>query len=241
MEIYFIRHAQSENNYLWDTTGTGENRFEDPDITEIGMEQVEFLCKFLKEKNNHELYSPKDYHNRKGFNFSHIYSSPFLRAAKTAWGVAQSMDMPIEFWVDLHEGGGVWLAKAEEAEPEGLPGKPRYFFEKNFPGAILPDDLTAAGWWNKPFEKPEERGIRAERVIQKLMSNHSQEDTIALFSHANFFNHFIAKITGRDRVDGVWFNMNNTGIARFDIELIDNRIDIVYVNKVDFLPAHLIT
>jgi broad specificity phosphatase PhoE len=32
MQLYYIRHAQSENNDLWDRTGSDQGRSEDPKL-----------------------------------------------------------------------------------------------------------------------------------------------------------------------------------------------------------------
>ena len=48
MRLYYIRHAQSENNALWDQTGSDEGRKHDPSLTELGWEQAmraaHFVC-----------------------------------------------------------------------------------------------------------------------------------------------------------------------------------------------------
>ena len=40
MQLYFIRHAQSENNWLFARTGSFDGRHEDPGITHLGQQQA---------------------------------------------------------------------------------------------------------------------------------------------------------------------------------------------------------
>ena len=47
MRFYFIRHGQSENNALWDQTGSNSGRNYDPELTAIGREQAERLARFI--------------------------------------------------------------------------------------------------------------------------------------------------------------------------------------------------
>ena len=47
MQLYFIRHGQSENNALWDRAGPREERCPDPELTDLGHEQARRLARFL--------------------------------------------------------------------------------------------------------------------------------------------------------------------------------------------------
>jgi len=47
MQLYFIRHAQSINNALWQENGHNNGRKADPLITEIGKQQAERVGAFL--------------------------------------------------------------------------------------------------------------------------------------------------------------------------------------------------
>ena len=40
MQFYFIRHGQSTNNALWETTRSNKGRSEDPELSELGHLQV---------------------------------------------------------------------------------------------------------------------------------------------------------------------------------------------------------
>jgi broad specificity phosphatase PhoE len=46
MQLYFIRHGQSANNRLWDTTSSDEGRVEDPELTDAGQQQAKLVAQF---------------------------------------------------------------------------------------------------------------------------------------------------------------------------------------------------
>jgi 2,3-bisphosphoglycerate-dependent phosphoglycerate mutase len=240
MQVYFIRHAQSTNNELWERMGSGKGRSEDPELTEKGKKQIIELAKFVSKTPDQNLYDRRDHQNRYGFGFTHLYASPMVRALQTGLAVAQRINKPLSIWRDIHEGGGIFLEN-EAGEHEGLPGKPRRFFEKEYPQVILPDDLLEEGWWNRPFEPYENRRKRAELIWQRILSTHHQGDRVALFSHGGFFNYFMSWVLKQDLGEKAWFDINNVSISRFDINLETQRINIQYVNKTDFLPTELIT
>ncbi len=247
MQIYFIRHAQSENNHLYDINGTGAGRSEDPDLTKKGEQQLKYLRRFLSKKTDQlPSLNGKDYQNRTGFHFTHLYASPMVRAVKTGWEVAALFNLPLQLWVDLHEGGGIFQNNEGE-EPGNLPGKTSAYFSENYPGILLDEEITPEGWWNKPFEPWEGRPLRAERVWERLLTMHGPDDSIALFSHGGFYNHWLSVILGTVSVDDfslkekVFFELNNTGITRIDVNLEKNKFRIYYNNKIDFLPDDLIT
>ncbi len=240
MQVYFIRHAQSTNNALWDQNGSGKDRFDDPELTEMGKKQLTYLKKFMSAGIKDNPNGRKDYQNRYGYDFTHLYASPMIRALQTGLVVSETMNKPLTIWTEIHEGGGIFLEN-EEGELVGLPGKPKSFFEKEYPQVKLPEDMGENGWWNRPFEPYSNRMIRAEIVWKKILNSHKNDDRVALFSHGGFFNYFISYVLKRDLDEVSWFDMNNVGISRFDVDKDKNRFNVVYVNKTEFLPDGLIT
>lgn len=241
MQLYFVRHAQSENNLLWDKNGSGEGRSEDPGVTHSGLQQIKLLADFLSRNVIKSNNIPrKDYHNRFGFHFTHLYASPMIRATETGYAVARRLNIPLRLWVDLHEGGGIYLDK-ESGDTIGLSGQNQSYYLEKFPGILMDPLITENGWWNKPFEPVESRIDRAKRVVTTLKNRHSSEDVIAIFSHGGFFNYFLAEILNQNKSESTWIDLNNTGITRIDINDEIGRTNIVYINKVDHLPDNLIT
>ncbi|MCX6060166.1 MAG: phosphoglycerate mutase family protein [Chloroflexi bacterium] len=191
----------------------------DPYLTEMGIEQAKYLAKYLKEKQHITNDRVWNNQNQFGFGFTHIYTSLMERAV------------------------------ANEDKFSGLPGKPRSFFEKNFPELKLPNNLDESGWWNRPFESDEERQPRADNFFAELIARHADrqgqpEERIAIVSHGGFFVRLISsmlKLPWRQAAFDMksWFLLNNSSISRFDIR--DGEIMISYINQTRHLPAHLIS
>lgn len=239
MQLYFIRHGQSENNRLWEQTGSAAGRSEDPELTALGRQQAGYLAHFLSRKGNPPGRS--DQQNVAGFELTHLYCSLMLRAVQTGAIVAEALGLPLVAWPDWHEYGGIYLDDEVTGEPVGLPGKGRSYFERHFPALQLPPTVDETGWWNRPFETEAERPARAERVWRDLLARHGDTgDRVAVISHGGFFNYLLAHILGRPYGgDGCWFLMNNAALTRLD--MTDGEVRIVYTNRADFLPPELIT
>jgi 2,3-bisphosphoglycerate-dependent phosphoglycerate mutase len=253
MELYFIRHGQSKNNANWNHPGYQESP--DPTLTELGHEQARLLAEFLKK--HQTITADRDWNiqNRYGFGVTHIYTSLMERAAFTAAPIAQALDIPLVAWKEIHEEGGIFGREGkgsglkDRADAPGLPGRPRSFFTENFRTMTLPDDLDETGWWNRPFEKEEERQPRADQVFADLLSRHRDregqpEHRVVLVSHGGFFMRLLSAVLNlpwRQATLGLksWFLLNNCSLSRFDIR--ENEITVAYINRTDHLPDQLIT
>lgn len=247
MQLYFIRHGQSINNANIKNPHYQENS--DPYLTEIGLEQAEYLAAYLKEKQEITTDQSWNIQNEYGFGLTHIYTSLMERAPMTAIPTVRALgSVPFTAWVDIHEEGGIYAREAEK-KFQGLSGRPRSFFEKNFPELNLPADLDESGWWNRPFEGDEERQPRADKVLAELIERHGDqesqpEERIAFVSHGGFFVRLVSAMLKLPWRQGAldmksWFLLNNCSISRFDIR--EGNIMITYLNRVDHLPAHLVT
>jgi 2,3-bisphosphoglycerate-dependent phosphoglycerate mutase len=240
MQLYFIRHAQSINNALWDSTGTNIGRSEDPGITETGFRQAEILAGFLVQGSPSLPAFNGDLQNRAGFHLTHLYTSLMLRAVTTTAIISQRLGMRPAAWKDLHENGGIYLDDKVTGEPQGLPGKPRSYFERYFPELQLPADLGEEGWWNRPWESSEERTVRAKRFLQELLKRHGgTEDRVGVVSHGAFFNRLLGEILRLPTRDGLWFMLNNCAVTRIDFR--EDEVALIYTNRADFLPDDLVT
>jgi 2,3-bisphosphoglycerate-dependent phosphoglycerate mutase len=248
MQLYFIRHGQSINNANSGNPEYLENS--DPFLTETGLEQAEVLAKYLKEKQhigNNKVWNEQ---NQYGFGLTHIYTSLMERAVATAAPTVRALEtVPFSTWIEIYEEGGIYT-REKENRFNGLPGKPRSFYEKNFPELKLPDSYKESGWWNRPFEGDgEERQLRANKVFADLIARHGDregrsEERIAFVSHGGFFVRLVSamlKLNWRQAAHGMksWFYLNNCSISRFDIN--KEEITICYMNRVDHLPTYLIT
>lgn len=246
MELYFIRHGQSQNNARWDNPNYEESP--DPALTEIGHEQAGLLAEFLKKNQTITDENVWNIQNRYGFGLTHIYTSLMERAAYTAAPIAQALDIPLIAWKEIHEEGGIYN-RDKNSDVLTLPGRPRSYFTENFRTLTLPDDLDETGWWNRPFEAEEERQPRADQVFAELIARHKDQEgqpehRVALVSHGGFYMRLISailRLTWRQAALGMksWFILNNCSISRFDI--YKEEINIAYLNRTDHLPDHLIT
>jgi len=240
MRLYFIRHAQSENNAMWDQTGYDIGRSEDPVLTETGIRQAQVLAEFLAQDGHPSLNGQGSLPANLGIHITHLYSSLMERSVMTGTAVSNAIGIPLQGWLDLHETGGIYLWDDQKGERVGLPGKSPSFFRSRYPKFILPEEISASGWWNRPYEMDEELFPRARRVIDRILVQHGgTEDGVALVSHGGFFNIFMIALLGLDATTDIWFTMNNVGITRIDI--LPNRVKVVYTNRLDFLPPDLVT
>jgi len=245
MQLYFIRHGQSENNLLWDQTGSDAGRSSDPELTDVGRQQAAHLAAFLAAPGVAGGNSVAASHNLSGFHLTHLYCSPMLRAIETALPVARALGLPLVVWEDLHETGGIFYTDVETQAQIGLPGTTRAGFVARFPELLLPEGDWDSGWWNRPFEPYAERPLRARRVLQTLLERHGDtDDRVAMVSHAGFYNHLLRAILDLPAEAPVWLELQNTAVTRIDFQpemLPLEPIRLVYTNRVDFLPKSLLT
>jgi 2,3-bisphosphoglycerate-dependent phosphoglycerate mutase len=239
MQLYYLRHGQSENNALWSHTGSNKGRSEDPPLTEIGLKQAWRLAEFLAERPS-AASDGRDPQNLAGFGITHLYCSLMIRSVETGTAIAEALGLPLVAWLDLHETGGIFVEDEGTGEPVGLSGRNRAFFEEHYPQLVLPEEVRQGGWWNRPFEDRSQRPSRARRVYRDLVERHgTTDDRVALVSHGGFYNYLMTAILGLPSVDDQWFAMNNCAITRID--LTDEWTVVAYTNRTDFLPDEWIT
>lgn len=247
MQLYFIRHGQSENNAAY---ARGETRaHSDPELTELGHQQASHLADFLSQNHTSISQDHSDPQNLRGFHFTNLYCSLMVRAVATGAHLAKALNLPLTAWPEIHEEGGIFWQEVPDGPKTGLPGKTRSYFQAHYPELLLPDDLDEHGWWNRPFEKLEECPLRARRVLEALLARHGDqqdqpEHKVALVSHGGFFMHLMTRILNLSWREAAldyqfWFLMNNCAITRLDF--VDGEVGILYSNRVGFLPAKLVT
>lgn len=242
MELYFVRHGQSENNRLYDRTGSSLGRVADPELTPTGVRQAENVAAFLANAGDADapITERRDLQNVTGFAITHCYTSLMVRAVATGHTIAEALDLPLLTWIDLHESGGMYLHDEETKVTTSQPGKSRTYLREHYPRLVLPEAVTEAGWWNRPFESEEDRAPRARDVVSDLLGRHGgTEHRVVVVSHGGFFNHLMRAIFALPESDDYWFAVNNASITRVDF-VEEGRI-LAYMNRVDFLSGDLIT
>ncbi len=248
MQLYFIRHAQSENNALWARTQSSKGRLADPPLTELGRQQGATLGTFLAQPytadENGRLF---DFHNHTGFGFTHVYCSMMVRAMETASFITNALNLPLVARDDLHEIGGIWQEDETTGERVGQSGKGRSELQSLFPNVTIPDHISEAGWWQKPHENRDQALERAQSAHADLLANHfGTDDRVAIVSHGAFYQRFLAIALGippEKTVPGTSerrrFGVNNVSITR--LAFTEEGVDMAYQNRTDFLPRELIT
>ena len=246
MQLYFIRHGQSENNALWDRAGSREERCPDPELTKLGHQQAKKLAQYLADHSSSGSPSGldsayrDDAQNVEGFDLTHLYCSPMIRAVETAMYIARALEMPLALWEDLHEVGGIFREDRETGQEIGLPGNDRAYLRARYEDLILPGDGWAErGWWNRPFEQREQRSLRAQRFVRDLLWRHGgTDDRVAVVSHAGFCNYAMAVVLDWPNRGRNGFRINNAAITRIDLT---DQVSVMYTNRTQFLPKELIS
>lgn len=239
MQLYFVRHAQSENNQMWRDTGSSSGRSADPEITRLGHRQAQRLADFIHLHHPVVAASHYDEFNTRGIGLTHLYTSLMTRAIQTGNAVAEKIDLPLVGLPDAHECGGVYSSDEETGEPVGLPGKTPQELTRLSPRLVLPE-INPDGWWNREFEAREERLLRGKKVLKEILEIHGDsDDRIAIFSHAAFFNFFMTAVLSLEERPPVWFYLNNTGISRIDFD-VEGPV-LLYNNRTEHLSGELLT
>jgi 2,3-bisphosphoglycerate-dependent phosphoglycerate mutase len=241
MQLYFIRHGQSANNLLWDQTGASKGRSVDAELTQTGRRQAELVAQFLRRPSPPVAAQTKDVYNAAGLRITHLYSSLMVRAVATGSIVAEALDLPLVAWEDLHEVGGIYWEDEQTGARIGQPGKTRPYFEAHYPRLVLDGPgMYAAGWWNRPPEELEQASVRAQRFLRDLIERHGEKaDQVVVVSHGAFYNTLLRVMLKMPDGGNCWFILNNTAISRFDF--CRDRIELVYLNRLDHLPPDLVT
>jgi 2,3-bisphosphoglycerate-dependent phosphoglycerate mutase len=244
MELYIIRHAQSENNALWARTGSSIGRVPDPLLTETGQQQARCLAEHIS--THWQETTEEDLHNRNGYHFTHLYTSFMLRSIITGSVLAERVNLPLVAWEIIHEMGGMFDHKVETDERIGIPGPDRTYFAQHYPHLVLPDSLGEAGWWEeRPFETSDQVMLRAKAFLEELQQRHGPSDRVAMITHGGFIVALLRTLFGFTTLDNsekgnrIWVHASNTSLTRLDF--YDDRVGLVYLNRVDHLPADLVT
>lgn len=250
MQLYIIRHGQSYNNALWARAQSENGRLPDPHLTEIGQQQAAHLARYIAETDSQIIPdSAPNPHNRYGYHLTHLYSSLMLRAVQTGHILAETLALPLQAWPIIHEWGGIFEHDPVSGEPVPQAGPNRAFFIERFPKLLLPDELGEEGWWGKrPYEAEEATLQRAKQFVHELLQRHGDsDDRVGMITHGGFTSMILSVIFGTQEINyslregetRTWLVNNNTAITRLDIE--NDRIILVYLNRLDHLPADLIT
>lgn len=205
-KIYFVRHCEAMGNVMRIFQGST-----DLDISPIGAKQLEYLKKRFE-----------------NIHIDKIYSSPLIRAQKTAEAIKGEKDIEIVLLKELAElHGGV---------VEG----------RKFAEAFATIEGLADAWDNHPqdFAPPEGETMRHayERIwdaIQYIVKNNKNK-TIACSSHGGLTRCLTCRLMKNDinELKNIPWS-DNTAVMLFEID--DNmNISLKYFNDVSHLPKELV-
>jgi len=230
MRFYYIRHAQSENNALWDHTGVDLGRKEDPALTNLGWEHAKLGARVAAGNDAGES----------GFGLTHLYCSPMLRAAATAYEIAKTTGVMPVVWKDWHECGGLFSGSRAGGDIVPKPGMSKAQLEERFPGIIINGEVGSDGWWHGEFEGEEQRKARGVRVLAELLERHKNTNhVVVVVSHGGFYQKFAAALMGVEKLEQVWLLMNNTGVTRVDFE--NGETTLVFHNMLRHLSQEQVS
>lgn len=235
MRLYFIRHGQSQNNALYQRTGSDLGRVDDPELTDIGAEQAARTAEFLSTQDD-----PVGDPAGNCFGITHLYTSLMSRSMATSAILGKKVGIRPIAWKDWHENGGIYYEDRANNTFIARPGMTAKEIEAIYPDVIFDAEGMEQGWWNRSVEERDERPVRARRVLRELMQRHGgTSDRVVVVSHGGFFMHFLAAVMGVDEIIPVWFRLYNCAITRFDFNH-DEQV-VVYHNSTGHLGRSLLT
>ena len=246
MKLYLIRHAQSANNVIWNGSDNSDGRNPDPEITDTGHQQASKLAQHLAHPQGETRQHPFDPVKTTLFGLTHIYCSLMTRSILTARYIADTCNLALHALPDIFEKNGIYEYDDNEMQI-GLPGPGRSYFTNRFSGLNLPADISEKGWWNRPVETHDEFAKRVKSVVENIRSKHGDsDDCIGMVVHGDFMDQFVNELMGAPRhkhnYSSDWvanWTFHNTSISRIDF--IRDSHNVIYLNRIDHLPAELIT
>ena len=237
MELFIIRHGQSTNNVsmIYDA----RDREADPPLTELGVRQAAKVATYLATGENFDHWverKTEDRETMQGFGITRLYCSPMLRTLQTTLPISKALNLQPEIWPDLHEHGGLHLDTGDERGILGFPGLGRSAINEQFPGYILHDSITEAGWYDfsHGVEDIASAMARAIRVANVLRAQANSQQRIGLIIHGTFADALIKALLNMLPNHEVYFLMYNTAITRIDFRR-DGKTVPRFMNRVEHL------
>ena len=260
VQLYFARHAQSQNNAIERSHDYLTARFEDPGITELGWKQAAALAGLLA--GHSEPVAPRTEYrnpwNHLGFDLTRIYCSFQRRAVETSRVVSERVGVPVTAWTPIHETGGIIRYDPRQERFEGQPGATPTVLREWNPAIEIREEGHDAGWWqSRPMEQDAQVRQRAAFVRRHLLEWHGHtDDRVLLVSHGTFYNYPLCEFLGIELRNELWFPPHKCGLSRNDTadgsdfepgmdgswkRLDGMPVRVAYLNRLDHIPPHLIS
>ena len=245
--LYLIRHAQSQNNAIWDGRGDHQpGRKPDPEITDLGHRQAAVLAEHIAHPASEPRQHPYAEIPATHYGLTHLYCSLMTRSILTAGYIAEACGMELTALPDIFEKHGIYDID-EQGNLFGIDGPGRDYFEQRFPHLGLPAAFNDQGWWSRPVEDDLAFLQRMKAVVAEFQRRLGDSDeTIGLVVHGDFIDQFVNEAMGVVRhqpsYDSHWcgnWTFHNTSISRIDFS--GTARSVVYLNRIDHLPNDLIS
>ena len=201
MQVLFVRHAESLNNYLKSMaldSGHARLRYPDPHLSETGYRQLAHvgpgITRVLARRPSPILRNPSSSGHRRRV---HVAVSPMKRALLTAVPIVHSLQVPsdnhiltcVEIVPFLFEKGGCY----SEVDGEGIRSSPGLTAREAMnllPGSRIQDpSVMEDGWWKSPTretqEEMEQRITRTLGWIRRIACTQVC-DVLILVTHEGF-------------------------------------------------------
>lgn len=188
MKLLLIRHGETNANLQmrW----SGYNDLISTNLTETGIKQAEKLSTWF------QINKIKP---------THIYSSPQIRSRSTCIISTNFLGLPIRILSDLREtNAGIFEGLTWQEIEDKYPKEASIFVDSR--------DWTHI----KNSENDIERLERGKRILNLLITNHSNDDSIFVFSHGGIMRQIIASILETKKL----WNMSpkNTSLFEFSFD-----------------------
>ncbi len=220
MQLYLIRHAESENN-----AKPPHRRVEDPPLTPVGRLQAKHLSDWVKT-----------------LKLDALICSPVKRSLQTTKFITDSAGHHVHVWADVFEEGGIYFGHGPEATSGG-PGLSRAEVISHIGDSsksTLDELITEQGWWGRDRETPEQATIRASQVRNRIVQTFGGSDrSVAMIIHADFKRKLIGRLLDGSIDPHLLGALRNTGITKLNYD--GQRWQLDWFNSVSHLPARLIT
>ncbi len=183
-----------------ESAGNAQGRWQgrnDTRLTDLGREQAARLGRRLEAE---------------GYRPSRIYASPLSRTFDTARIASSYLELPIVRWDDLIETNvGVFSGLTWREVETRFPKIAREFAETRNTDIIEGAETLA------------EKRARVQRVVDKVIADHQNDDQVLLFSHGGIMQFIFAQLVGSNRIWGV--SIRNTGVFDFTIDVDQWHLD----------------
>ena len=227
MRFVVIRHGQSTNNLLWETTGSESGRHPDTPLTDTGRQQVELLAEQV------QAVLP--------WRIDAIYTSLMARAVQTAAPVAAALGLPLVGRTDMFEVGGPFDLDMTTLERSPNPGASVDELRAISDRLVLPDGATDKGWWSGPVENETDGPTtRAHRLVSDIRAKHHDNTTVAMVSHGYFSQFLFREFLGIEAMPG-WIELHNTSLSLYEDAPEFQSCRALRINWTPHLPEHLVT